>query len=128
MRFEVIFLCPAHVLEGGSSTSFPKKMKRQSHGFCFLSGLVCLETKTFCFFPHVRFRQARPMNSATLRFLANQGGARWDVRTRGYLICRNDHFAAFLLEPSLSPCGGGIGGLGAAADSRHGAQGAAEGP
>jgi hypothetical protein len=65
------------------------------------------------------------MNSEILRFLANRRGTRWDLRNRGHLIWRIDPFADFLLEPSVGPRGGGIGGLGAAADSRQGVEEAA---
>jgi len=60
------------------------------------------------------------MSSGTLRFLANLGGARWDLRNLGHLNCRSDYFADFLLEPSVSRRGRGTGGLGTAADSRQG--------
>jgi hypothetical protein len=50
----------------------------------------------------------------------------WDLRNRGHLNCRNDPFVASLLEPSVSRRGGGIGGLGAAADSCQGPEDAAK--
>ena len=101
-------------------------MKHQPHGFCFGCGAVFLEIRTVWSCLRFRLRQGRPRNSRTFRFLANRRGTSEDLRNRGHLNRCNDHFAGLLLEPSVGPRGRGLGGLGAAADSRQGAEQEAE--